>query len=202
MRFWDTSALLPLCVDEPESVGVKGLLRHDPSMVVSWASIIECWSALARRRREGVLQTSDEESARTFLRTLQESWIEVLPSEDIRARAGRLLRLHPIRSADAVQLAAALVWAGDPPSGESLFTTGRLREAAPVGGPDPTAVAMIARRIWDSGYALRARATVAVQGCSPQGCSCLHKRQQRGGLAFHARAVHRNEVVAPGHPLG
>ena len=137
MRFWDTSALVPLCVDEPESVGVKALLRDDPSMVVWWGSVIECWSALARRRREGMLQNADEESARTFLHTLQESWIEVLPGEDVRARAGRLLRLHPIRSADAVQLAAALVWAGDPPSGEIVVYDHRLREAARLEGLTP-----------------------------------------------------------------
>jgi len=134
MRFWDTSALVPLCVDEPESVGVKALLRDDPSMVVWWGSVIECWSALARRRREGMLQNADEESARTFLHTLQESWIEVLPGEDVRARAGRLLRLHPIRSADAVQLAAALVWAGDPPSGEIVVYDRRLGESARLEG--------------------------------------------------------------------
>ncbi len=137
MRFWDTSALVPLCVDEPESAGVKGLLQDDPTMVVWWGSIIECWSALARRRREGILQNTDEESARAFLRTLQESWVEVLPSEDVRARAGRLLRLHPIRSADAVQLAAALVWAGDPPSGEIVVYERRLREAARLEGLTP-----------------------------------------------------------------
>ena len=134
MRFWDTSALIPLCVDEPESVGVKALLRDDPSMVVWWGSVIECWSALARRRREGMLQNADEEAARTFLHTLQESWIEVLPGEDVRARAGRLLRLHPIRSADAVQLAAALVWAGDPPSGEIVVYDRRLGESARLEG--------------------------------------------------------------------
>ena len=137
MRFWDTSALIPLCVDEPESVGVKALLQDDPNMVVWWGSIIECWSALAPRRREGILQSADEESARTFLRTLQESWIEVLPGEDVRARAGRLLRLHPIRSADAIQLAAALVWAGDPTSGEIVVYDRRLREAARLEGLSP-----------------------------------------------------------------
>lgn len=137
MRFWDTSALIPLCVDEPESISVKALLQDDPGMVVWWGSIIECWSALARRRREGMLQGADEESARTLLRMLQESWIEVLPGEDIRAHAGRLLRLHPIRSADAVQLAAALVWAGDPPAGDIVVYDRRLREAARLEGLTP-----------------------------------------------------------------
>lgn len=137
MRFWDTSALVPLCFDEPESASVRELLQDDPGMVVWWGSIIECWSALARRRREGVLQSADEDSAQRILRILQESWVEVLPGEDIRGRAGRLLRLHPIRSADALQLAAALIWAGDPPSGEIVGYDRRLREAARLEGLSP-----------------------------------------------------------------
>jgi uncharacterized protein len=137
MRFWDTSALVPLCVDEPESAGAKALLQDDPAMVVWWGSIIECWSALARLRRDGVLHSADEDSARTLLHALQDSWVEVLPGEDVRARAGRLLRLHPIRSADALQLAAALVWAGDPPSGEIVVYDRRLREVGRLEGLTP-----------------------------------------------------------------
>lgn len=106
-------------------------------MVVWWGSIIECWSALARCRREGVLQSADEDSAQRILRILQESWVEILPGEDLRGRAGRLLRLHSIRSADALQLAAALIWAGDPPSGEIVVYDRRLREAARLEGLSP-----------------------------------------------------------------
>jgi len=134
MRFWDASALVPLCVDQPESTRVKALLEEGPIMVVWWGSVVECWSAFARLRREGTFQVDDEDAARGLLRTLQESWIEMLPSEDVRVHAGRLLRLHPVRSADAWQLAAALVWAGDPPSGEIVAYDRRLQEAARLEG--------------------------------------------------------------------
>ncbi len=137
MRFWDASALVPLCLDQPESTGVKALVESDPGMVVWWGSVIECWSAFARLRREGIFETDDEDTARTLLRILQESWIEILPSEDVRARAGRLVRLHPMRSADALQLAAALVWAGDASSGEIVVYDRRLREAARLEGLTP-----------------------------------------------------------------
>jgi uncharacterized protein len=130
MRFWDASALVPLCVDQPESSRAKGLLDEDPAMVVWWGSVIECWSAFARLRRDGAFSLDDEDQARNLLRTLHESWIEILPSEDVRAHAGRLLRLHPLRSADAQQLAAALVWAGHPPSGEMIVYDRRLHDAA------------------------------------------------------------------------
>ena len=48
MRFWDSSALVPLCVDEPRTSRVRGLLDEDPGMVVWWGSIVECWSAPSR----------------------------------------------------------------------------------------------------------------------------------------------------------
>lgn len=137
MRFWDASALVPLCVGQPESAVVKALVEDDPGMVVWWGSVIECWSAFARLRRDGVFEADDEDAAWTLLRTLQESWMEILPSEDVRTHAGRLVRLHPVRSADALQLAAALVWAGDPPSGEIVVYDRRLREAARLEGLTP-----------------------------------------------------------------
>ena len=137
MRFWDASALVPLCIEQSESPGVKALFEDDPEMVVWWSSVVECWSTFARLRREGVLSADEEETARTLLRTLQESWIEILPSEDVRAHAGRLVRVHPVRSADALQLGAALAWAGDPPSGEIVVYDRRLREVAQLEGFSP-----------------------------------------------------------------
>jgi uncharacterized protein len=137
MRFWDASGLVPLCVDQPESSRAREILGEDRVMVVWWGSIIECWSAFARLRREGVFSVAHEDAARGLLNTLQESWIEIFPGEDVRAHAGRLLRLHAIRSADALQLAAALVWAGGPPSGEMVVFDRRLQEAAQLEGLTP-----------------------------------------------------------------
>jgi predicted nucleic acid-binding protein len=139
MRFWDASALVPLCVDQPESRRARALLREDSDVVVWWGSLIECWSAVARLRRDGVFQPEDEDAARSVLQMLQASWTEILPSEDVRTHAGRLLRLHPVRAADALQLAAALVWAGRPPTGEIIVYDRRLREAARSEGLTPRA---------------------------------------------------------------
>ena len=52
MRFWDSSAIIPLCVDEAPSVRVKRLAEEDSALIVWWGTPIECYSALARRRRE------------------------------------------------------------------------------------------------------------------------------------------------------
>lgn len=131
MRFWDASALIPLCLQEPQSGQLKKLAREDEAIVAWWGSPIECLSALARLKREGALTASDDEQARTVLRSLSGSWIEVEPTIPVREQAGRVLRLHPLRAADALQLAAALVWCqGEPVQYSFVCLDQRLREAA------------------------------------------------------------------------
>ncbi len=134
MIFWDTSAVVPLLVDEPRSKEVTGVLRGDPTMVVWWGTEIECRSALARRGREGMAQARVEQ-ARGVLEALIPHWSEVLASAEVRWHAARALRVHPLRAADALQLGAALTWAQARPTWHPFFTFDRsLREAARAEG--------------------------------------------------------------------
>lgn len=110
MRFWDTSAIVPLVVTETASPPVRKLLEADPGLVVWWATRTEAVSALARQRRSGVLTAAQEAQARRVIRALEAAWTEVSPSQALRDRAERLLGVHPLRAADAFQLAAALLW--------------------------------------------------------------------------------------------
>ena len=65
------------------------------------------------------------------LRAISEQWNEVAPGEAVRAIAQRLLRVHPLRAVDALQLAAAIVAAGrDPASLEFVCLDDRLADAA------------------------------------------------------------------------
>lgn len=131
MKFWDSSAVVPLLVEEPESRGLRRLAEADPAMVVWWSTPIECASAINRLARDGVLTREGEESALGLLATLAGAWSEILPTEALRGIALRLLRVHPLRAADAFQLAAALIWSGGAPSGADLVTRdARLAEAA------------------------------------------------------------------------
>jgi predicted nucleic acid-binding protein len=135
MIFWDASGIVPLLVTEPLSESVRALLRSDPGMLVWWGTPIECASAIARREREGGLTPAQADASRARLAHLCAAWNEVLPSEDIRFHAARLLRLHPLRSADAIQLAAAWVWAGGRPRQHAFLTfDARLRSAARLEG--------------------------------------------------------------------
>ncbi len=131
MRFWDTSAVVPLCVLEPATRRVRRLAELDPSLVVWWATRTECVAALARRRRDGHLTAQAEQRARRALAALAAEWSEVLPSETLRLRTERLLAVHALRAADAIQLAAALLWArGDTATHTVVSFDERLRDAA------------------------------------------------------------------------
>src|SRR4030043_1988573 len=106
MKFWDSSAIIPLCLKEQMSETVKRLIKADEDLVVWWATRVECLSALSRRRREGVLNTESEFKAKIILSTLSAEWSEVQPSELVRQRVERLLAIHTLTSGDAFQLGA------------------------------------------------------------------------------------------------
>ncbi len=100
-------------------------------MAVFYATEVECVSALSRRLREGNLDQPSFDGAIDILIVLLEHWLEILPTHDLRLDAEVLLTLHPLRTADALQLAAALLWCeGDTEGREFVSLDNRLREAA------------------------------------------------------------------------
>jgi len=131
VKFWHTSAVVPLCVLEPATPRVRQLAEADPALVVWWATRTECLSALARRRRDRQLSAPVEQRARRVLVALAAEWSEVLPSKTLRQRSERLLSVHALRAADAFQLAAALLWSrGETAAHAVVSFDDRLREAA------------------------------------------------------------------------
>jgi uncharacterized protein len=122
VRFWDASAILPLVVLEISTPELAEARVDDPDVAVWWATEVECESALARGEREGALTPAEAALARERLEALKERWIEVEPSEPLRRAARRLLRTHPLRAGDALQLAAALVAAEADPATLELVT--------------------------------------------------------------------------------
>ena len=100
MKFWDASAVIPLCLIERQSKALKKLLIEDEAIVAWWGTPVECFSALARLRREQALSEIEEEQARVILQTLVRVWTEVEPTNVVREQAGRVLRLHLLRAAE------------------------------------------------------------------------------------------------------
>jgi predicted nucleic acid-binding protein len=131
MKFWDSSALVPLMVPEPETRTLGGLLKADPAIAVWWGSRLECAAALARLERERRITGPHMAQARARLDLLADQWVGISPTPQVRDQAERLLRVHALRSADAHQLAAALVASGHRPGSLEFVTIDqRLADAA------------------------------------------------------------------------
>ena len=131
MRFWDSSAIVPLTIAEASTEALQATAVQDPVMCVWWATEIECVSALARLERDGELTDSATTAALERLDVLSEAWNEVQPVATLRGVARRLLRVHALRAADALQLAAAVVASeGLPASLEIVTLDQRLAIAA------------------------------------------------------------------------
>ena len=135
MRFWDSSALIPLFVLGEHSHLVEALVGEDPEMIVWSAGPVECASAVHRRRREGVLTAAAAAEVLATLTAALDAANVVRPGDALRARALRLLGVHAFRAADALQLAAALLWAREMPAGRDFVCLAdRLRTAAILEG--------------------------------------------------------------------
>lgn len=131
MRFWDSSAIVPLLVAQDSTRRLQAVAASDPDMIVWWGSSTECMSALARLEREGAIGFDGIELALKRLSQFVEDWHEVDPSDAVREAAARFLRVHPLRAADALQLAAAFLAAERRPSALEIVTLDdRLATAA------------------------------------------------------------------------
>ncbi len=131
MRFWDTSAIIPLCIEEQETRSIQDIAKKDAMIVVWWGSIVECYSAFGRLRRVGILTPQEEIQVLAVLSQLKGVWTEIEPSDEIRDITRRLFQNYPLRAADSLQLAAAIVWAEKTPRGhEFVCLDSRLRDAA------------------------------------------------------------------------
>ena len=130
MRYWDSSALLPLLVRESSSDRLARALGDDPAIVTWWGSGVECVSALARLERDEAMDRVAMAAAMQRLRAASASWAEVPASLPVREQAMRLLRVHPMRAGDALQLAAAIVAADFQPSSLEFVTLDSRQAAA------------------------------------------------------------------------
>src|SRR5438093_12214649 len=122
MRFWDASAIVPLLMAEPSTKQLQALAADDPAMLVWWGTEIECASAIARLERDAGLEEAAVAQAFHRLKQLASGWHEIEPSDAVREAVVRFLRVHPLRAADAVQLATAFVAAERGPAAPELIT--------------------------------------------------------------------------------
>jgi uncharacterized protein len=128
--FWDSSALVPLCLHESTSRQAHAQLRKFLP-VVWWRSLVEVHSAIARLHRLGRLTDAEERNALSQLDLLNRGWREILPGDPVRELATRLLDSHDLRASDSLQLAAAMTWCQQRPAKRNfLCADQRLSRAA------------------------------------------------------------------------
>lgn len=122
MRFWDSSAVVPLIVKQAASAMADRWLREDGDIAVWTLTSTEVLSALRRLERENVLGQTEADLAEERVEELWRALHVVIDVEGVKARARRLLRSHALRAADGLQLGAALAWSAENPAGRVLHT--------------------------------------------------------------------------------
>jgi predicted nucleic acid-binding protein len=129
--------MIPLFSQEATSEAISDLLREDREIAVWWGTWAECTVAISRLVRENKLNEDDEATARFALGLFALNWTEVNPTDNTRSLIEVLSLNHALKSADTLQLAAALRWCeGDTASAGFVCLDGRLRRAAREEGFD------------------------------------------------------------------
>jgi predicted nucleic acid-binding protein len=135
--FWDASAIVPLAIHQLATADAQSVQRTTGAMVVWWSTWVECESAFQRLLREGLTDGPGVVAAQRRVEALLLRATQVAPDESVRHRARLLLAAHPLRAADALQLAAAIEQARGFPRGHVFVCfDARLREAALAMGFD------------------------------------------------------------------
>ena len=97
-------------------------MAQDPEIVIWTLTPVEIVSPLRRLVRSGQLGEDDANRAESLLIELAKRCHLILDVELVKAIACLVLRVHSLRAADALQLAAALAWAGSNTQGSVLYT--------------------------------------------------------------------------------
>ena len=99
--FWDTSALVPLCVQQQPSTAVRALLKQY-EIAVWWATSVEMRSAFERLLRMGQLTQAEHAAAGMRLEKLRRGWRELQSMEALRTQAEAFLMSYPLKAADGL----------------------------------------------------------------------------------------------------
>lgn len=130
LAFWDTSSIVPVCLQQRSSSRARQLIRLY-GVAVWWAAPVEVRSALARKSRNGNISAKEHREAILKLEKIRQDWVEVVPDSHLRSFAEDLPDRFALRAADALQLAAACAWTMQRPAGRPFISGDkRLLDAA------------------------------------------------------------------------
>lgn len=131
MSFWDSSAIVPLCVNELLSQNARLNWRRFSEHFVWTECPVEISSAIARRCREGSIDAVEMSKAEARLRVIETKWATVESENRLTELARTFPTIYGLKSLDSPQLAAALIWCRELPKNKSFVSAGsRLLKAA------------------------------------------------------------------------
>jgi len=107
LLFCDTSALIKLLIDEPESAQIHQVTEGAALIAACRITWAEAMAAMARRQRDDPTSAEEIESARQRLSMLWSSFTIVEVSQKLVEAAGRFADGFALRGFDRVQLATA-----------------------------------------------------------------------------------------------
>ncbi len=113
IAYFDTSAIIPLIIDEPVSVVCERVWNEAARVVGVRLLYAEARAALARAERMGRVDDRQLDGAIAELDALLDSVDYVEVTDHLVRAAGRLAQDHALRGYDAVHLAAARSVADD-----------------------------------------------------------------------------------------
>jgi uncharacterized protein len=135
MTFWDTSALVPLLIEERTTPAMTAHLERDPDVIVWMLTGVELLSVLGRLGRSSSGLADLLPGIRHDAMALFGRWATVSHVAGVRRRAERLVGVHALSAADAMQLGAALLAADDRPETLDFVTLDKnLARAAQLEG--------------------------------------------------------------------
>ena len=107
LLFCDTSALIKLLIDEPDSAQIHRVTERAGLIAACRITWAEAMAAMARRQRDDPTSAEEIENARERFSMLWSSFTIVEVSQKLVETAGRFADGFALRGYDSVQLAAA-----------------------------------------------------------------------------------------------
>jgi len=109
--FLDSTALVKLFVQESGTEAIIRLMEatEDNRKLISAGTPLEVYAALKRRERMGSIAAEDGEAARQILRVEAARMVQQPLNPAVLEAARQALDRHELRSAEAIQLGAAVV---------------------------------------------------------------------------------------------
>lgn len=108
IAYFDTSAIVPLLIDEPLSDLAYRLWRRASWIATARVSYVEARAGLARACRMGRISPQELRDAVESLELVERQFHHVEITPDLVTNAGALAEEMALRAYDAIQLAAAL----------------------------------------------------------------------------------------------